>query len=165
METREDRYRLRLEQAYPIHPELFDRLYDDWSTIDGFQRTRGVLKLMAKVINRLWQAATADPLIMPGSLPLADADVRNDLLALLPQGWDAVLDRDIDGERAETTALEASEARFGQLQAARRVARTLFLGSAPASVAVTQNARGLDPSACCWAASSRSSRPPCSPTP
>jgi len=31
-------------------------------------------------------------------------------------------------------------------QAARRVARTLFLGSAPASVAVTQNARGLDPS-------------------
>jgi len=30
----------RLLQAYPIHPEVFDRLYEDWTTIDGFQRTR-----------------------------------------------------------------------------------------------------------------------------
>ena len=36
-------------------PEVFDRLYEDWTTIDGFQRTRGVLKLMAKVIYRLWK--------------------------------------------------------------------------------------------------------------
>ena len=143
-ETQEGRYLDRLLQAYPIHPELFDRLYEDWSTIDGFQRTRGVLKLMAKVINRLWKTNNSDLMLMPGSLPLAEADVRNDLLALLPQGWDAVLDRDIDGERAETTELEGREARFGQVQAARRVARTLFLGSAPSSVSITHTARGLD---------------------
>src|SRR6185503_4017505 len=53
-ETQEARYFERLVQAYPIHPEIFDRLYEDWSTLDGFQRTRGVLKLMAKVIYRLW---------------------------------------------------------------------------------------------------------------
>jgi len=34
---------------------VFDRLYEDWSTLDSFQRTRGVLKLMAKVIHRLWK--------------------------------------------------------------------------------------------------------------
>jgi predicted AAA+ superfamily ATPase len=49
-ETQEARYFDRLVQAYPIHPEVFDRLYEDWTTIEGFQRTRGVLKLMAKVI-------------------------------------------------------------------------------------------------------------------
>jgi predicted AAA+ superfamily ATPase len=49
-ETQERRYYDRLVQAYPIHPEVFDRLYEDWTTIEGFQRTRGVLKLMAKVI-------------------------------------------------------------------------------------------------------------------
>ena len=34
-------YERRMKAAYPIHPELFDRLYNDWSTLDKFQRTRG----------------------------------------------------------------------------------------------------------------------------
>src|SRR3954466_15812192 len=46
-ETQEGRYYDRLTQAYPIHPEQTCRLYEDWSTIDGFHRTPGVLKLMA----------------------------------------------------------------------------------------------------------------------
>ena len=41
------------------------------------------------------------------------------------------MDRDIDGERAETTVLEAKEPRFGSVQAARRVARTVFLAARP----------------------------------
>jgi len=143
-ETQEGRYYDRLCAAYPIHPEVFDRLYEDWTTIDGFQRTRGVLKLMAKVINRLWKNNDQDSMILPGSLPLADGDVRNEMTYLLPPGWDAVIEGDIDGERAETTELEAKEPRFGQVQAARRVARTLFLGSAPASVATKSGIRGLD---------------------
>lgn len=32
-ETQEGRYFDRLLQAYPIHPEVFDRLYEDWTTI------------------------------------------------------------------------------------------------------------------------------------
>ena len=143
-ETQEGRYYDRLVQAYPIHPEFFDRLYEDWTTIDGFQRTRGVLKLMAKVINRLWKANNTDLMIMPGSLPLADPDVRNEMTYLLPPGWQPVIEGDIDGERAETTDLEGREPRFGQVNAARRVARTLFLGSAPSSVATRPGIRGLD---------------------
>ena len=49
-ETQEARYFDRMVQSYPIHPEVFAQLYEAWTTIDGFQRTRGVLKLMAKVI-------------------------------------------------------------------------------------------------------------------
>lgn len=143
-ETQEGRYYARLTQAYPIHPEVFDRLYEDWTTIDGFQRTRGVLKLMAKVIARLWKADNKDLLILPGSLPLSDGDVRNEMTYLLPPGWDPVIEKDIDGDRAETTELEGKEPRFGQVNAARRVARTLFLGSAPSSVATKPGIRGLD---------------------
>jgi hypothetical protein len=143
-ETQESRYAGRLRQAYPIHPEVFDRLYEDWTTIDGFQRTRGVLKLMAKVIHRLWKDDNKDLMIMPGSVPLYDGGSRNELTYYLPAGWDAVLEKDIDGERAETTELEAREPRFGAVNAARRVARTLFLGSAPASVASKTGIRGLD---------------------
>jgi uncharacterized protein len=143
-ETHEARYFDRLMQAYPIHPEVFDRLYEDWTTIDGFQRTRGVLKLMAKVIYRLWKDDNKDFMIMPGSLPLYDGSCRNELTYYLPVGWDAVLEKDIDGERAETTELESKEPRFGAVNAARRVARTIFFGSAPSSVATKPGVRGLD---------------------
>lgn len=143
-ETQEGRYYDRLLQAYPIHPEVFDRLYEDWTTIDGFQRTRGVLKLMAKVIFRLWKDDKKDLMILPGSLPLYDGGSRNELTYYLPNGWDPVVEKDIDGDRAETTELESKEPRFGAVNAARRVARTIFLGSAPSSVATKKGNRGLD---------------------
>lgn len=141
-ETQESRYYDRLLSAYPIHPEVFDRLYEDWSSLDNFQRTRGVLKLMAKVIHRLWKDNNQDLLILPGSLPLYDADARNEAIYYLPAGWDPVLERDIDGDRAETTAIENHDTRFGSVQACRRAARTVFLGSAPSSS--NQMVRGLE---------------------
>jgi len=140
--TQESRYFDRLLQAYPIHPELFDRLYEDWSSLENFQRTRGVLKLMARLIHRLWQDGNNDLLITPGSLPLYDGDTRNELIYYLPQGWDPVLERDIDGARSETAALENKDTRLGAPQACRRVARTIFLGSAP--VTTGQVSRGVE---------------------
>jgi len=133
IETQDVRYRMRLEQAYPIHPEVFDRLYEDWSTLDTFQRTRGVLKLLAKVIHRLWKDGNNDPMIMPGSLPLYDPDVRNEMVYYLPAGWDPVIEKDIDDNNAETTGQDTTDTRLGAVQACRRTARTVFLGSAPDS--------------------------------
>jgi predicted AAA+ superfamily ATPase len=143
-ETQEARYFDRMIQSYPIHPEVFAQLYEEWTTIDGFQRTRGVLKLMAKVIFRLWQDNNKDLMILPGSLPLYDGSARNELIYYLGAGWDPVMDRDIDGEKAETTMLEAKETRFGSVQAARRVARTVFLSSAPSSISMRPGTRGID---------------------
>jgi len=141
-ETQERRYFERLLRAYPIHPEVFDRLYGDWSTLDNFQRTRGVLKLLAKVIHRLWKDGNNDLLIQPGSLPLYDADVRNELVYYLPPGWDAVIECDVDGERAGTTGIENWDTRFGSVQACRRSARAVFLGSAPGTA--NQMVRGIE---------------------
>ncbi|MDD3802703.1 MAG: DUF499 domain-containing protein [Desulfuromonas thiophila] len=145
-ETQDSKYLGRLLHAYPIHPEVFDRLYEDWSTLDNFQRTRGVLKLMAKVIHRLWQDGNNDPLIMPGSLPLRDADTRNEAIYYLPQGWDPVIERDVDGERSEAWEIEKQDTRFGSVQACRRTARTIFLGSAPhsAQFSSSQLVRGVE---------------------
>jgi predicted AAA+ superfamily ATPase len=96
-DAQEARYEERIAHAYPIHPEVFDRLYEDWSTLDKFQRTRGVLQYMAIVIHRLWNSNDRDPLIMPGSLPLDDAVVRNKSIHYLPNGWEPVIEREIDG--------------------------------------------------------------------
>ena len=144
-ETQESRYAARLRAAYPIHPEVFDRLYEDWSSLDHFQRTRGVLKFMAKVIHRLWKDSSSDPLIMPGSLPLYDTGTRADIIYYLPQGWDPVVDKDIDGDNAQPVQLDMSQPRFGNIQSCRRVARTIFLGSAAAGNLGSGNAyRGID---------------------
>lgn len=142
-ETQESRYLDRLKQSYPIHPEVFDRLYEDWSSLDKFQRTRGVLKLMAKVIHQLWTEGNLSPMIQCSDLPLNNHDVRNEILYYLPQGWDPVLERDVDGNRAETVTIDR-DSRFGAYQAARRVARTIFLGSAPSVMLQAQ--RGVDQS-------------------
>lgn len=130
-ETQESQYQERMRQAYPIHPEIFDRLYEDWSTLSGFQRTRGVLQLLAQVIHRLWKDGNTDPLVMPGAFPLYDPMVRNKCLDYLPQGWDPVIDKDIDGESSKPAYIESEEARFGKDQVARRVSRTIFLATAP----------------------------------
>src|ERR1019366_4994790 len=82
--------------------------------------------------------------ILPCSLPLYDGGCRNELTYYLPPGWDAVLEKDIDGDRAETTELENKEPRFGAVNAARRAARTIFLGRAPSSAVNKAGVRGID---------------------
>jgi len=132
VETQSNVYFERLCQSYPIHPEIFDRLYEDWSTLDKFQRTRGVLQYMAIVIHHLWVTDNPDALIMPGSIALDDSNVRNKSIHYLPQGWEPVLEKEVDGLRSEPYSIDSYDLRFGSVQAARRAMRTIFLGSAPA---------------------------------
>jgi hypothetical protein len=130
-ECREGQYLDRMKGAYPVHPELFDRLYNDWSSLEKFQRTRGVLRLMAAVIHQLWANDDRSLLMMPGTLPMYEPSVKNELLRYLPEGWDSVVDNDVDGVRSQPQAIDEGNPRLGALVAARRVARTVFLGSAP----------------------------------
>ncbi|MCB0033931.1 MAG: ATP-binding protein, partial [Anaerolineales bacterium] len=124
-------YRERMRSAYPIHPELFDRLYQDWSTLERFQRTRGVLRLMAAVIHQLWIREDKALLIMPGTVPLSATTVRNELLRYLPETWTAVFDTDVDGDESIPYQIDGNLSTLGRYSAARRVARTVFIGSAP----------------------------------
>ena len=138
---REGEYRRRMQAAYPVHPELFDRLFGDWSNLERFQRTRGVLRLMAKVIHRLWMSNDANLLIMPGTIPIDDADVVAELTRYLDDGWRPVLETDVDGPKALSWRLDKENAPLGRYSAARRVARTVYFGSAPTQQAAN---KGLD---------------------
>ena len=141
-ECREVPYLDRMKACYPIHPEVFDRLFVDWSTLDRFQRTRGVLRLMAAVIHDLWVRNDASLLIMPGSLGLDAPAVRDELTRYLPEGWTTVLESDVDGRNSGPLRIDSENPRFGQVMAGRRVARTVFLGSAPH--VVQQQVRGVE---------------------
>jgi len=139
-EVREEDYRRRMELSYPIHPEMFDRLYKDWSTLDRFQRTRGVLRLMATVISVLWQRGDQNLLIMPGTMPMDDARVASELTKYLEDGWDPVIRSDIDGGNSLPLRLDQDNKNLGRYSATRRVARAVYLASAPREEA----RRGID---------------------
>ena len=130
-ECREADYERKLKAAYPIHPEIFERLYQDWSGLVKFQRTRGVLRLMAAVIHRLWESNDRSPLILPASVPLDDPGIVSQLTSYLPGGWETVIEKDVDGADALPRKLDGEKPNLGRFSACRRVARTLFLGSAP----------------------------------
>ena len=129
----DQRYLQRMKDCYPIHPEIFDRLFQDWAVIQGFQRTRGVLRIMATCISRLYQEQDPSLLIMPANLTLDDpalADEFTRLLARSGGNWDPVV-QEVDSHGSRTDQIDKKSQNFIEVgSAARRIARTVFLGSA-----------------------------------
>jgi predicted AAA+ superfamily ATPase len=134
-------YEKRLRAAYPIHPEVFDRLYNDWSTLVKFQRTRGVLRLMAAVIHSLWAKNDRNPLIMPCNIPIDDPSVQSELTRYLSDNWVPVIAKDVDGPNSMPLQFDNNITNLGKYSACRRVARTVYLGSAPIEKAAN---RGIE---------------------
>ncbi|MDU6320448.1 Swt1 family HEPN domain-containing protein [Bradyrhizobium sp.] len=134
-------YERRIQAAYPIHPEIFDRLYTDWSTLVKFQRTRGVLRLMAAVIHSLWEKGDRSPLILPSTVPIDDPRVQFELTRYLSDNWVPIIEKDVDGPNSLPLRIDGEVPNLGKLSATRRVARTIYLGSAPTTAAAH---RGLE---------------------
>jgi predicted AAA+ superfamily ATPase len=124
-------YEKRIKAAYPIHPEIFDRLYTDWSTLVKFQRTRGVLRLMAAVIHSLWEKGDKNPLILPANIPIDDPRVQFELTRYLSDNWVPIIEKDVDGPSSLPLRIDGEVPNLGKFAACRRVARTIYLGSAP----------------------------------
>ncbi len=126
-------YRQRLAQAYPFHPDLIDVLRDRWGTIQGFQKTRGVLRLLALVVSNLYRKNHGAPLIHVGHIDLADPEIRRELLGHVdsPAGYDSAIGSDIaglPGSKAETLdqRIGGDYYRFGLCEG---LASTLFMYS------------------------------------
>ncbi|MBN1382687.1 MAG: DUF499 domain-containing protein [Deltaproteobacteria bacterium] len=134
-------YEKRIKAAYPIHPEVFDRLYTDWSTLVKFQRTRGVLRLMAAVIHSLWEKGDKNPLIMPANIAIDDPRIQFELTRYLSDNWVPVIEKDVDGPNSLPLQIDGDVPNLGKSAACRRVARTIYMGSAPLAKAAH---RGLE---------------------
>jgi predicted AAA+ superfamily ATPase len=131
-ECRDTDYETRIKAAYPIHPEIFDRLYNDWSTLVKFQRTRGVLRLMAAVIHSLWEKGDRNPLILPANVSIDDPRVQFELTRYLSDNWVPVIEKDVDDSNSLPLRLDGEHpGTLGKFAACRRAARTIYLGSAP----------------------------------
>ena len=134
-------YRRKLEKAYPIHPELFDQLYTSWGSLEKFQRTRGVLRLMAQAIHELWMSGDPSVMIMPGSVAVSSPRVEPELLHYLDVSWQAIIAGDVDGTTSTPYKVDQSAPNLNRYSATRRVARAIFMGTAPTA---QQQNTGLD---------------------
>ena len=134
-------YEKRIRASYPLHPELLDRLYEDWSTLERFQRTRGVLKLVSSIVHELWASNDTSPLILPGNVPLDATTVNTDLTQYLEDQWKPIIDSDIDGPGSTAQQIDLDRPNLGQRFVTQRIARSIFIGAAPR---INSTRKGLD---------------------
>jgi Protein of unknown function (DUF499) len=131
-EATDNAYLDRIRATYPVHPELFDRLYQDWSTLERFQRTRGVLRLMNTIVGTLWRNGDTAPLITPGSVPLTESEVMTEITQYMEDQWKAIVDTDVDGPHCTPAQVDrASPDLLGKRFVTQRLARTVFVGATP----------------------------------
>ena len=99
-------YRDRMARAYPFHPELIDILFERWSTFASFQRTRGVLRLLALVVGDLYKREHPAPLIQPAHLNLRDPAIRREFLKHVGNVFEGVIAADIADHNAKAPRLD-----------------------------------------------------------
>jgi hypothetical protein len=139
-------YAQEIVEDYPLHPELLNTLNRRTSTIPNFQKTRGALRLLARVVRRLWETRPADThLIHPFHIDLDVEDIASDLTSRLNRpAFKQVIEADITspnlGSPAHAQVFDHAYVQAGKPPYTRRVATTVFLHSLTQGIA-----SGADP--------------------
>ncbi len=128
-----EEYAKRIQESYPFHPRLLDTAKDRLGALAEFQRSRGVLRLFARIVRDLWERQEDVDLITAGEVDFSSARIKSDLLQRLnKEQFDAAVSADV--------VTHASELDAGRRGLHTRVASALMIESLPA----TSNA-GLTP--------------------
>ncbi len=128
--VREIAYRDRMVRAYPFHPELVDILYERWGSLPGFQRTRGVLRLLALVVGDLYKRNSNAALIQPAHVSLDDNRIRREFVKLVDSAYETVIGSDIAGHGAKAPRIDRElGGDYAQERIAQRLATSIFLYS------------------------------------
>jgi hypothetical protein len=122
--------------TYPFHPALISVFQRKWQGLPSFQRTRGILRLLALWVARAhqdaYQSAHRDPLIGLGTAPLEDPVFRTAVFKQLGEdNLETAVTTDIVGGRsAHAERLDADAvADIKQARLHRKVATAIFFES------------------------------------
>lgn len=129
-EVQEVPYRERMQRAYPFHPELIDILLERWSTFPTFQRTRGVLRLLAEIVADLYRRQDPSPLILPSQVHLENTAIRRELLKHIGNEYEGVIAADIAGANARAPRIDQEiGSEYARFRIASGLATAIFFGS------------------------------------
>ena len=88
---------------------------------------------MASVIHSLWEKGDRSPMILPSMIPIDDPRVQFELTRYLSDNWVPIIEKDVDGPNSLPLRIDGEQPNLGKVSATRRVARTIYLGSAPSA--------------------------------
>ncbi|GFP42119.1 hypothetical protein HKBW3C_01245, partial [Candidatus Hakubella thermalkaliphila] len=129
-EVKEIEYRERIERAYPFHPELIDVLYERWGSYPTFQRTRGVLRLVAEVVADLYGGKVVSPLIQSSIVNLENQTIRREFIKHIGNEYDSVISADIAGKNAKAPRIDKEMgSEYERYGTAKGIATSVFLYS------------------------------------
>lgn len=129
-EAREATYRDRMCKAYPFHPEVVDILLQRWSTFPTFQRTRGVLRLLADVVADLYGRKHDAPLIQPAHLNLSKDSIQREFIKHIGNEFAGVIASDIVGSGAKAPKIDREMgSEYARVGVASGLATSIFFGS------------------------------------
>ena len=121
-------YRERFVASYPFQPEVIDVLYHRWGSFPNFQRTRGVLRLLSRVVHR--SRGKNLPYITLADFDLRDADIRGELLRHAGNVFSSIIANDITaGDAGAKLADAALGDALSHLRFCTRAATAIFLYS------------------------------------
>ena len=123
-----------IRRSYPFHPELINIFKDKWASHPQFQRTRGVLRILASIISDLWKRRSSlvgnHPLIHPSHLQLDNLDtLTGEVKKLYGLGYDAVITSDICGINSNAYQIDQDKPAFNEHALTQGVATAIFLNS------------------------------------
>jgi hypothetical protein len=125
--ARDVNYKERMEMAYPFHPDLIDILSEKWGTYSTFQRTRGVLRLLANVVEDLYEREASIDMILPGDINLDKPGIRQEFIKHIGAEYESVIASDIAGHEAKSQLLD--RANRGWKHLAQRISNAIFVHS------------------------------------
>lgn len=86
-------YRERFIKSYPFQPEVIDVLYQRWGSFPGFQRTRGVLRLLSLVVYSLRNSKI--PFIRLSDFDLLNSEIKAEFIKQIGPEYNSVISADI----------------------------------------------------------------------
>ena len=139
-------YTNKIKKSYPFHPELIEMFRQRWGSDPRFQRTRGVLRLLASIVQDLWRRKES----LTGSQALihtSDVNLENlgsltgTITNLMGSNWETVMLADVYGTSSNARKIDDADpsSNIGMYNLTQGIATTLLM----ASVGAKQN-KGLD---------------------
>ena len=128
------------EATYPFHPTVISVFERKWQSLPKFQRTRGILRLLALWVSQVYQQAFREggreALITLGSAPLSDSLFRAAVFEQLgEQRLEAAILSDIAGEEAHAVRMDAeAPATIKRARLHQKVATAVFFESSGGQV-------------------------------
>ena len=76
-------YAQRIVECYPFHPRLLETAQDRLGALQDFNKSRGTLRLFARILRDVWESESDVPLITGGDLNWESSRIQADLLQRL----------------------------------------------------------------------------------